>query len=131
MSSQTVNFLPPSYIADFSTGFQSSLNSLSGSVATLNQKSTTISVTGSFAASSNFTYAMNLPFIAYNYLGTVPSAPYTGAGVTFATYTGTQTAVNITFPSSPVDGDFITLIDSGRQWGNVFYNININPNVKD
>jgi hypothetical protein len=34
--SLSVNFLPPAYIQSFSTGFQSSLNSLSGSVSTIN-----------------------------------------------------------------------------------------------
>jgi hypothetical protein len=124
--SQIVNFVPPA----FATQTLSSLSSLSGSVNVLQQQATTLSVTGSFSAQSNYTYSMNLPFLAYNYLGTVPSAPYTGAGVTFATYTGTQTLITVTFPSSPADGDFITLIDSGRQWGNVFYNIIINASGK-
>ena len=83
MASQTVNFLPPSYIENFSTGFQSSLISLSGSVSVLNQINITQTVaTGSFTAVKNNTYQYLLP-IRYatvtNVICSLPSAPATQA----------------------------------------------------
>lgn len=137
MASQTVNFLPPSYITTLTTtvtsmsgsiaaiqadnavqasqinsmsGSISSLNSavtsMSGSIAVLNTRTVTISVTGSFNAISNYTYSYNL----------VP-------------ITSGSAIVNCILPSSPLDGDKVTLIDGTYNggWGNTFYSCRVVP----
>lgn len=120
--SQTVNFLPPSYITTLTTtvtsmsGSISSLNSqvasMSGSISILNSQVSTLQSivavscqTGSFTAVSNYTYTLELPVLAYS-ASVVP--------------------VTVTLPASPANGDCVTLIDSGRTWGNTYYNLKVN-----
>ena len=134
---QTVNFLPPAYIANFSTGFQNQLNSLSGTVSNqtvqitsmsgsiavqtaqissmsgsidiFNTRTTVLVSTGSFTAVVNCSYQYNLPFI------------FAGS-----------TQVVCTLPVSPVDGQFVELIDgsSTQGWGNTFYSCRVVGNGK-
>lgn len=127
---QTVNFLPPSYITTLTTtvtsmsgsiaslqaqttslsgsvaSLQSQAVSLSGSVGVLTVRSTVLSATASFSAVSNCTYQYLLPI----------------------KYTSPSTQVVCSLPVSPVDGDFVELIDAPvplQGWGNTNYSCRV------
>lgn len=127
--SQTVNFLPPSYITTLTTtvtsmsgsiasiqaqttslsgsvaSLNSSVTSMSGSVSVLTTRSTVLTSTGSFTALANCTYQYLLPI----------------------RWSGSLT-VSCTLPASPADGDFVELVDSSdilQGWGNTSYSCRV------
>jgi hypothetical protein len=108
MSTQTVYFNNPASIVNLqnTTAVQETqISSMSGAISSLKWNTVT---SQSWTAVSNTNYVWNLADARYS----------TGAAV-------------VTFPASPVDGDFIEIVDGLGTWGNCLYtNVGINLNGK-
>jgi hypothetical protein len=101
MSTQTVYFNDPADIV----ALQNATTSMSGTLNSLKWNTVT---SQNWTAASNTNYIWNLADARFS----------TGAAV-------------VTFPASPVDGDFIEIVDGLGTWGNCLYtNVGINLNGK-